>query len=393
MKVLAANVGSTSLKFKLFELPGETALCEAKIERVGSRDKAIFDYRKLLSGLRLHLEDQCIPDYSTGIRMFLDAVLSAEHGLLKSVDEIERIGFKTVLAKDYYGVHELTKDVMEGMRQYLFIAPVHNAAYIEAIEQFNAILPNTPKIGVFETAFHTSIPTERRLYGVPYEWYEKYGLMRMGYHGASHSYIAQESRKYGPAERVISCHLGGSSSICAIKDGKSVDTSFGFSLQSGLIHANRTGDADAYIIPFLQSEGLSDEDIEAGLSKNGGLLGLSGLSNDMRDLESAAEQGNERAQIALDVFVNGIIKQIGAFYAELGGLDQLVFTGGIGEHSPYTRKAVCNQLQHLGIELDTEKNETAHEGVVSLPGSPVLVNVIAANEELGIAREAAAYQL
>ena len=393
MKVLAANVGSTSLKFKLFELPGETALCEAKIERVGSRDKAIFDYRKLLSGLRLHLEDQCIPDYSTGIRMFLDAVLSAEHGLLKSVDEIERIGFKTVLAKDYYGVHELTKDVMEGMRQYLFIAPVHNAAYIEAIEQFNAILPNTPKIGVFETAFHTSIPTERRLYGVPYEWYEKYGLMRMGYHGASHSYIAQESRKYGPAERVISCHLGGSSSICAIKDGKSVDTSFGFSLQSGLIHANRTGDADAYIIPFLQSEGLSDEDIEAGLSKNGGLLGLSGLSNDMRDLESAAEQGNERAQIALDVFVNGIIKQIGAFYAELGGLDQLVFTGGIGEHSPYTRKAVCKQLQHLGIELDTEKNETAHEGVVSLPGSPVLVNVIAANEELGIAREAAAYQL
>ena len=217
--------------------------------------------------------------------------------------------------------------------------------------------------------------------------------MRMGYHGASHSYIAHESRKQGPTERVISCHLGGSSSICAIKDGKSVDTSFGFSLQSGLIHANRSGDADAYIIPFLQSEGLSDEAIEAGLSKNGGLQGLSGLSNDMRDLEAAAEQGNERAQLALDVFVNGIIKQIGAFYAELGGLDQLVFTGGIGEHSPYTRKAVCSQLQHLGIKLDEETNENAHEGLISLPDSSVLVSVIPANEELGIARETAAYRL
>ncbi len=394
MKVLAANVGSTSLKFKLFEMPEETALCEAKIERVGSRDKAIFAYGSLVTGKHYRLEGQCIPDYTTGIRMFLEALVSGEYGVIKSVGEIDRIGFKTVLSKGFYGVHELTDAVMDGMRDYLFIAPVHNAAYLEAIGQFNNLLPDVPKIGVFETAFHTTIPIERRLYGVPYEWYEKYGLMRMGYHGASHGYIAQESCAYGKAGRVISCHLGGSCSVCAIQDGRSVDTSFGFSLQSGLIHANRTGDADPYMIPFLQSEGLSAEEIEDGLSKHGGLLGISGVSNDMRDLQSAAESGNERARLAVDAFVSGIIKQIGAFYAELGGLDQLVFTGGIGEHSAFVRNAVCSQLRHLGIELDEEKNSASESvGVVSAAGSAVLVTVVPANEELGVARETAAYEL
>ena len=394
MKVLAANVGSTSLKFKLFEMPEETALCEAKIERVGSRDKAIFAYGSLVTGKHYRLEGQCIPDYTTVIRMFLEALVSGEYGVIKSVGEIDRIGFKTVLSKGFYGVHELTDAVMDGMRDYLFIAPVHNAAYLEAIGQFNNLLSDVPKIGVFETAFHTTIPIERRIYGVPYEWYEKYGLMRMGYHGASHGYIAQESCAYGKAGRVISCHLGGSCSVCSIQDGRSVDTSFGFSLQSGLIHANRTGDADPYMIPFLQSEGLSAEEIEDGLSKHGGLLGISGVSNDMRDLQSAAESGNERARLAVDAFVSGIIKQIGAFYAELGGMDQLVFTGGIGEHSAFVRNAVCSQLRHLGIELDEEKN-SAYEsvGVVSAAGSAVLVTVVPANEELGVARENAAYEL
>lgn len=193
---------------------------------------------------------------------------------------------------------------------------------------------------------------------------------------------------------MISCHLGGSCSVCAIQDGRSVDTSFGFSLQSGLIHANRTGDADPYMIPFLQSEGLSAEKIEDGLSKHGGLLGISGVSNDMRDLQSAAESGNGRARLAVDAFVSGIIKQVGAFYAELGGLDQLVFTGGIGEHSAFVRNAVCSQLRHLGIELDEEKNSSsAPVGVISAAGSEVLVTVIPANEELGVARETAAYEL
>lgn len=393
MKVLVSNVGSTSLKFKLFEMPSEHAMCEAKVERVGSPNKAYFSYQNLLSGVRYCLDQQRIPDYTTGIRIFLDAVVSEEYGVIQSVREIDRIGFKTVLAKGYYGVHELTDDVINGMRQYLFIAPVHNAAYLEAIKCFNEILPNTPKIGVFETAFHTTIPIERRIYGVPYEWYEKYGLKRMGYHGASHGYIAEESRAFGPSDRVISCHLGGSSSICAIQDGKSVDTSFGFSLQSGIIHANRTGDADPYIFPFLQSEGLSQEEIEFGLSKHGGLLGISGVSNDMRDLQDAAENGNTRAKLAIDTFVNGIIKQIGAFYAELGGLDQLVFTGGIGEHSSSIREAVCLRLQHIGVKLDVQKNVAASDGIISMQDSDVLVTVIPANEELGVARESARCEL
>ena len=267
MKLLVSNVGSTSLKFKLFDMPEERVLCEAKIERVGSRDAAIMSYRSHLSGARFSAEGLCIPSYAEGIALFLEKLTGDETGVIKGVEEISAIGFKTVLSRGYYGVHELTDEVMENMREYLYITPVHNAAYIEAIGQFRAVLPDVPMIGVFETAFHTTIPIERRIYGVPYEWYEKYGLMRMGYHGASHGYIAQESCAYGKAGRVISCHLGGSCSVCAIQDGRSVDTSFGFSLQSGLIHANRTGDADPYMIPFLKSEGLSAEEIEDGLSK------------------------------------------------------------------------------------------------------------------------------
>ena len=391
MNILICNAGSTSLKFKLWAMPELAVLAEGRVERVGS-DSAIYTYRR--GGFEERAEGLSIPDYTAGVRLFLNSLTGAAHGAISALDEIAAVGFKTVLSKDFYGVHALTEDVKAGMRAYMAVAPAHNGPYLEAIAVFEALLPDVPRIDVFETAFHTTIPLERRIYPVPYEWYEKYGLMRMGYHGASHGYIAQESRAYGKAGRVISCHLGGSCSVCAIEDGRSVDTSFGFSLQSGLIHANRTGDADPYMILFLQSEGLSAEEIEDGLSKHGGLLGISGVSNDMRDLQSAAESGNERARLAVDAFVSGIIKQVGAFYAELGGLDQLVFTGGIGEHSAFVRNAVCSQLRHLGIELDEEKNSSsAPVGVISAAGSEVLVTVIPANEELGVARETAAYEL
>lgn len=276
MKLLVSNVGSTSLKFKLFDMPEERVLCEAKIERVGSRDAAIMSYRSHLSGARFSAEGLCIPSYAEGIALFLEKLTGDETGVIKGVEEISAIGFKTVLSRGYYGVHELTDEVMENMREYLYIAPVHNAAYIEAIGQFRAVLPDVPMIGVFETAFHREIPLERALYSIPYEWYEKYGIRKMGYHGASHGYIAQQAAKLGRAERVISCHLGGSCSICAILDGKSVDNSFGFSLQTGVMHANRAGDIDPYIVPFLMSKGMELDDILHGLSKNGGLLGVSG---------------------------------------------------------------------------------------------------------------------
>lgn len=215
MKLLVSNVGSTSLKFKLFDMPEERVLCEAKIERVGSRDAAIMSYRSHLSGARFSAEGLCIPSYAEGIALFLEKLTGDETGVIKGVEEISAIGFKTVLSRGYYGVHELTDEVMENMREYLYIAPVHNAAYIEAIGQFKAVLPDVPMIGVFETAFHREIPLERALYSIPYEWYEKYGIRKMGYHGASHGYIAQQAAKLGRAERVISCHLGGSCSICA----------------------------------------------------------------------------------------------------------------------------------------------------------------------------------
>ncbi len=393
MKLLVSNVGSTSLKFKLFQMPEEKLLCESRIERIGDGKNSIFTYLRHTDGEKIERSGLEIGDYSTGIRLFTDCMTDNETGVIKAVAEIERVGFKTVLSKGYYGIHELNDAVMAGMKEALFVAPVHNAAYIEAIEQFKALLPGIPMIGVFETAFHTTIPFERRIYAVPYEWTEKYGLLRMGYHGASHSYIAQEAVRCGKAERVISCHLGGSCSLCAILNGKSVDTSFGYSLQTGIMHANRCGDADTYLAPFLESQGMEHEEIMYGLSKKGGLLGISGLSNDMRDLEAAAAAGNERVGLAIDAFIYSIVRYIGSFYAVLGGLDQLVFTGGIGENDCSLREKVCTAVAHLGIRLDAQKNRVSRFGVISEEGSPVTVSVIPANEELGIARQAYQYVL
>ena len=382
MKILVSNVGSTSLKFKLFDMPEGKVLCEAKIERVGSVTDAIFRYKNLLDSYSEHRESCCVPDYSAGIKMFLDSMTAPEHGVLGSTDEVGAVGFKTVLAKGFYGVHELTGEVLEAMREFLFVASAHNAPYLEAIGQFRSVMPQAVPVGVFETAFHTTIPLERRMYSVPYEWYEKYGIMRMGYHGASHSYIAGRAK----AAKVISCHLGGSCSVCAIENGRSVDSSFGFSLQTGIPHANRSGDADPYIIPFLMNEGMSLDEILGGMAKNGGLLGLSGVSNDLRAVQAAADGGNERARLAIDVFAVAVRRYIGSYYAELGGLDKLVFTGGIGENSAMLREKVCAGLEHMGLILDREKNAACSgESVISAVDSPAEILVIPANEELGVA--------
>ena len=390
MKVLVSNVGSTSLKFKLFDLPEERVLCEAKVERVGNVEDAIYSYKNILTGYAEKNSKCPVPDYSAGIKMFLDSMTDAEHGVVDSTDVVEAVGFKTVLAKGFYGIHELTEEVLGAMKEFLFVAPAHNAPYLEAIAQFRKVMPKAVPVGVFETAFHTTIPLERRMYSIPYEWYEKYGIMRMGYHGASHSYIAEQAN----APKVISCHLGGSCSVCAIENGKSVDSSFGFSLQTGIPHANRVGDVDPYIIPFLMNEGMSMDEVLKGMSKDGGMLGVSGVSNDMREITEAAAAGNKRAELALDVFATSIIRHIGSYYAELGGLDKLVFTGGIGENQDGLRKKICSGLKHMGIILDEELNSKTHgEGIISTPDSPVTVAVIAANEELGVARRTYDYIL
>ena len=389
MKILICNAGSTSLKFKLYDMPAEEVLASGGVERVGSTDDAIYKYDNASRGVSLREEKQSVPDYETGIRRFLSDLTDVERGAIGSVADIDRVGFKTVLSRGYYGVHELTEPVLQGMRDMYAAAPAHNGPYLAAIEALRAVLPEAMFVGAFETDFHRTIPLERCVYGVPYEWMEKYGVRRMGYHGASHSYVASllnewEGKKY----RAISCHLGGSGSICAIENGESRDSSFGFTLQTGLIHNNRVGAMDADIIHYLRAQGLSDEEIEHGMTKNGGLKGISGVSGDLRYVLEAAEAGNERAKLAVDVYVTGIIRYIGAFAAELGGLDCLAFTGGIGENSAVIRKMVCERLEYMGVRLSARRN-TKEKGdrSISKKHSKVRVYVIAANEELGVARK------
>lgn len=389
MKILICNAGSTSLKFKLYDMPAEEVLASGGVERVGSTDDAIYKYDNASRGVSLREEKQSVPDYETGIRRFLSDLTDAERGPIGSVADIDRVGFKTVLSRGYYGVHELTEPVLQGMRDMYAAAPAHNGPYLAAIEALRAVLPEAMFVGAFETDFHRTIPLDRCVYGVPYEWMEKYGVRRMGYHGASHSYVASllnewEGKKY----RAISCHLGGSGSICAIENGESRDSSFGFTLQTGLIHNNRVGAMDADIIHYLRAQGLSDEEIEHGMTKNGGLKGISGVSGDLRYVLEAAEAGNERAKLAVDVYVTGIIRYIGAFAAELGGLDCLAFTGGIGENSAVIRKMVCERLEYMGVRLSARRN-TKEKGdrSISKKRSKVRVYVIAANEELGVARK------
>ena len=391
MKVLVCNVGSTSLKFKLFEMPAENVVAEGKIERVGSKDNAIFHYENKGTGYSVKLEKQDVLTYTKGINQFLGYLTSAETGVLKNIKEIERVGFKSTIAKNFYGIHEFTQEVIDAMEDFLIVAPVHNRPYIDAVNQFKDILPDAMLVGAFETAFHTTIPLERTLYGVPYEWYEKYGIQRFGYHGASHGYIADAiAEKEGKTGKLISCHLGGSSSVCAIVDGKSIDTTFGFSLQTGLPHANRTGDVDAYLFPFLMSQGMTMDEVKKGMDANGGLLGISGVSNDCRDISEAAAKGNKRAELALDMFAYSIVKHIGAYYGLMGGLDHLVFTAGIGENADDIRQKVCQGLSHLGIKLDEKKNldrSVKGDRIISEDGAPVNIWIIPTNEELGVCRK------
>lgn len=385
MKVLVCNAGSTSLKFKLYEMPACTVLATGKVERVGSCDDAIFGYCNTATGYRVDAEKMNIPDYAVGINKFLFELTQGKGAVLTDIREIERVGYKSVLSKNHYGVHEIDEAVMQGMRDFLPLAPVHNSAYLKAIETVQAVLPDARHVGVFETAFHRDIPLERKIYGVPYEWYETYGIQRLGYHGASHGYIADclnaEKKEY----KAISCHLGGSASICGILNGKSVDTSFGMSLETGLIHANRVGDMDPTMIHFLKQVGLSEKEILQGCQKKGGLLGISGVSNDLRYVLEAADGGNERAKLAVDVFVTGIVHYIGAFFLDLGGLTDLVFTAGIGEHSDRVRARVCQRLGSIGVKLDAEANQK-NAPIISAPDSAVTVRVIPTDEELGIAR-------
>lgn len=375
LQIIVCNAGSTSLKFKVYDYPGKKVLFTGKVERVGDARGALYTFTDA-NGNKKYDDHARAMTYREGIDLFLKDIGGA--------DKADAVAFKAVLAQGFPGVHEIDENVMESMRRGLSIAPVHNSAYLGAIEAFMELAPKARLIASFETAFHQTVPEKRYIYPVPYEWYEKHGVRRMGYHGASHSYVASKLSGY---KRVISCHLGGSSSLCAILDGKSMNNSFGLSLQAGVPHVSRAGDIDPFIMPYLLKEGMPYEEIMKGLEGTGGLKGVSGTSGDMRDLREEAAKGNERAKLAIDIFVEGVRNYIGAYALQLGGVDAIAFTAGIGENDAQTRKEILEGLEFLGIELDEEKNRKSLENIEK-DSSRVKVFVIRADEESVVADNA-----
>ncbi|MGI6665351.1 MAG: acetate/propionate family kinase [Christensenellaceae bacterium] len=378
MNVLVCNAGSTSLKMKLYRMPAEEILAECKMDRIGDATGSTFSYQDEYKKVERNL---VLEDYAAGLSIFCEELGEAQLG------DISAVGFKTVLAKGFTGVHKINAAVLAGMEEYLPVAPIHNTCYMEVIRVFQARLPDIPLIGAFETAFHETLGPEAYLYSVPYEWYETYGIRKYGYHGASHAYVADVlNEKMGHAYRAVSCHLGGSSSLCAIVDGKSIDTSFGLSLQVGVPQGSRNGDIDPFLIFYLLEKGLSLNEIKQQLEENGGLLGISGVSGDMRDLQNAASAGNERAGLAIDIYCREIARYIGGYTALMGGLDVVAFTGGVGENSSHVREKVLSYLTFLGMGMlqDAKRGKISK---ITGEDSRIAAYVIPANEELGVARK------
>ena len=387
MNILICNVGSTSLKFKLFDMPEEKVLIESKVEGISDNTPASFSYKDC-NGYKASISDSYIRSYSEGIKLFLHHVLEESEGIINDILEIECVCFKTVLSDGYYGTHELTPEVITAMENFIPISPAHNPPYLAAIEQFKQIIPTARLVASFETDFHKTIPQDRTTYGIPYQWTHEYGLKKLGFHGASHSFIAAHLRdEYGETDKIVSAHLGGSSSLCAIDNSESVDVSFGFSNQSGCIHAQRVGDVDPAIIEYMMDyKGYSFKDVMRTLSSAGGIYGISDGIADFRELTEAMEAGNEKAKLAFDVFIHDVIKYTGIFYMEMKGLNSFVFTGGIGERSAIARAAICKELAFLGVEID-EKLNAENALIISTPESAVKVYVIPANEEIMVARK------
>lgn len=371
-------------------MQGEWVLARGKIERIGSAQAQITTWEpdgKTSQAAAL------IPDHRSAIQTLIERLGQLDGG--KQASTVDGVGFKAVHGGPRYrGSFLVTDDLLQAMKEFVPVAPVHNPVYIQAMEIFRSLLPRVPMVAVFEPGFHVTIPDRAAIYGVPYEWTEKYGVRRYGFHGSSHRYISERAPQLlaRPAAglRLVSCHLGGSSSICAIRDGKSLDSSFGFSAQSGIEHAARCGDLDPFVILYvMEKEKLTAPQVGELLCKKGGLQGISGVSNDLRDLEEAAGKGHARAKLAIGVMVYEIKKYIGAFAAAMGGLDAVVFAGGIGENSWRVRQEVCAGLEWLGLRLDESKNRATATGdhIISTPESPVAVLVIYTNEEIVVARE------
>jgi acetate kinase len=392
MKIMVSNVGSSSFKYQVMDMANETTLAKGYIERVG-KPPSIFTHS--VFGKDDIKKEMDIPNHGKAIEVAISMLLDSEHGILSDLSELAGIGFKAVFGKGIASSALIDESVINALEEYIPLAPFHNPAYIASIRAFQKILPDKPLVAVFETWFHETIPDYAYIFSVPYEWFEKYGVRRYGFHGASHRYISQRTPQFLglPADKlkIVSCHLGGSSSICAIKHGKSIDTSMGFSAQSGVMQSTRCGDIDPYLIPFIMDkEGLNTDQIRNVLATKSGMLGISGVSSDMRDLLDAMDKGNDLARLTIQAYHYSVKKYIGAYASAMGGLDALVFTGGIGERSVRGHAEICEDMEFLGIKIDPEKNkEVKGEANISASDSKVHVLVIPTNEEVIVARETA----
>ncbi len=388
MKILVANLGSTSFKYRLFDMAGQAQLARGSVERIGSPESRCMAE----IGDRRQERTARVADHAEAVRQCLDQLTDPQTGCLADSSEISAIAFKAVHGGRLSGVQRVEPDVLAAMEEFADVAPAHNPPYIAAMRLLSEKLPDIPLVAVFETDFHRTIPDCNRYFAVPFDWAEKHLVRRWGFHGASHRYIAERTAELiGPGRRIISCHLGGSSSLCAIRDGLSVATSMGFSAQSGLPQSNRAGDFDPFALPIIMKQtGKSLDEVLAELSGRSGLLGLSGTSGDLRDIEKSAGDGDARAKLAWDVFVAAVRHYLGAYLVELGGADAIVFTGGIGENRPAFRNAVCRDLEELGIVLDVKANESAAgEAKINAADSRVQIWIVPTNEELIVARQAA----
>ena len=392
MKVLVANLGSTSFKYRLFDLSTESQLAKGGIDRIGQAG-ALSSCSLQIGSYKAETQ-QSVSTHAAAVSICLEQLTNAEHGCLKSVDEVGGIGFKAVFAGNLSGVRIVDEALLQKMEALSDIAPAHNPPYVRAMRQLQQALPQIPLVAALETGFHETIPFEHRAYAVPYEWYTDFEIRRWGFHGASHRFIAGRiAQILGRNDlKVISCHLGGSASICAIRSGESFAASMGMSPQGGLPNNNRVGDFDAYAIPVIMKRtGLTFEQVLTEMSSKGGLLGISGLSGDCRDLEEASAKGHARAEKALKLFEASIRSYVGSYRALLGGADVIVFTGGIGENSERIRTNVCRDMKWAGVELCEQKNSGMKgEACLSNETSRVQIWTVPTNEELVVARQTAA---
>lgn len=381
-KLLILNLGSTSFKFKLFDMEdGENVLAAGGVDAIGG---AMGGYK--VKALDKEERSACFcSDHLEALKLCLEVMNRLD--LHVDMGSVDAVGYKAVHGGTISGSHIVDDHLISEMERMVPFAPAHNPVYLSMMKQIRDQYPDVMQIACFETSFHTTIPEERYLYGVPYDWTEKYGVRRWGFHGSSHSYIAWKMRQEAPeAERIISVHLGGSCSLCAIRDGKSIATSMGATPQSGVFHNNRVGDFDLFCLPILVQKLGSLDNVLKALSTESGMKGLSGVGTDIREIEEAEENGNRRAMLAVDAFIDSVVGYIGMYTAYLGGVDAICFTGGIGAFDPEIKRKIVDRLTFLNAKLDSEKNKLRGGGLISTPDSGVQLWSLETNEELMVAR-------